>query len=154
MSIRDDMLWMGHRCYNALFGKIRPFCWFSTICCNSSSCHMTRRVVLAFVWYWGMIEEILKFVFALPIHSPQGRDSSSIQVWKSEMTCYERVMCASERYWASSGNFADFQQTVSLFSHVSCQEQSFLLLFIISLIWGGSDWRWAILRKLTMVLLI
>ena len=59
--------------------------------------------------------------------------------------------------WAilgESGNFADFQQIVSLFSHVSWQEQLFLLLSIISWIWVGSDWHWAILRKLTMVSLI
>ena len=54
--------------------KILPFCWFSTICCSFSSCHMARRVVIDFVWYWGIIEKIYELVLTLPIHTPQGRD--------------------------------------------------------------------------------
>ena len=63
------------------------------------------------------------------------------------------VMCANARYWSNSDNIADFQQNFTFFRYFSWQEV-ILVFFYHTMIMRGSDWYWAILKRMTMVPLI
>ena len=125
--IRDDVFRKGPRCWEAIFFyKVGSNREFSANCCSFLSCHMARMVVLDFIWYWAMIGKVEKFVFTLPIHTPhKGVIEISPQVCTLGMPSCVRVMDVPERYWINLGKFADFQQTVTSFRHVSSQEKSF-----------------------------
>ena len=132
------------------FGKIRPFRLIFNDLLHFSSCHMARMVVIDFIWYWVIVEYIQKFVFTLTIQSPRMRYWSSPQTCKSGMTNWRRVMCATERYWASSGNFALFSTNCHIISSFFMAGKIVLAFSIIhdnKVVLTGierysRDWRW------------
>ena len=101
---------------------------------------MARMVVLDFTWYWAMIGEIEKFVYTLPIHSPQTKFPTSVHtLWKGHG-------CT----WAILNDFLRirwFSTNCHIISSCFSAEEFDLILIIISLWWSGFDRHWAILRE-------